>query len=151
MNAYMSLLPKKSLAAIEAITYISLQQAEKAVSSKEISEYMGVSLRYLEQLMQKLVKSGILKGLRGAQGGYVLGRDRRKITIEDIYHATIDREKSESANESDLAEKLISAYHSEILESARQKMQAITLQDLYDSALKLGISVKKKSSSDFII
>jgi DNA-binding IscR family transcriptional regulator len=44
--------------------------------------------------MQKLVRGGLLRGVRGPRGGYVLAKERRRITIADIY-ATLDEEKEE--------------------------------------------------------
>ena len=43
--------------------------------------------RHLEPVLQALVHAGILKGIRGPRGGYQLGRERRRITAEDILRA----------------------------------------------------------------
>lgn len=48
---------------------------------------MGLSDRYLEKAMQELVRAGILKGVRGPRGGYLLARDPSDITVGQIVRA----------------------------------------------------------------
>ena len=55
-----------------------------SVQSKEITLRQGIPQRYLEQVMQHLVRAGILKGVRGPRGGYLLARERRRISAGDI-------------------------------------------------------------------
>ena len=38
-------------------------------------------------MLQALVRDGILKGIRGPHGGYELGRERDRITADDILRA----------------------------------------------------------------
>jgi Rrf2 family protein len=51
---------------------------------KEISSEEGISVKYLERLMSKLKKGGLVKSLRGKDGGYVLARKTEKITAGEI-------------------------------------------------------------------
>jgi Rrf2 family cysteine metabolism transcriptional repressor len=51
---------------------------------KQIAELQSLSEAYLEQLMGELRKAGLVKSVRGAQGGYLLAREPKKITIGDI-------------------------------------------------------------------
>ena len=44
----------------------------------------NISVRYLEQLLPKLKKAGIIKSIRGAQGGYMLDKDPKDISAGDI-------------------------------------------------------------------
>jgi len=54
------------------------------VSLKSIAEREGISEAYLEQLMAILKKNGFVKSIRGAQGGYILERDPKCISVGDI-------------------------------------------------------------------
>jgi Rrf2 family protein len=56
-------------------------------STRSIAESTGISDGYLEQLFIALRKEGIVQGIRGPQGGYVLGRDYDRITVGDILRA----------------------------------------------------------------
>jgi Rrf2 family protein len=63
-----------------------LPQGEYA-STRTIAENTGISEGYLEQLFIALRKAGIVQGIRGPQGGYVLGRGCESITAGDILRA----------------------------------------------------------------
>lgn len=54
------------------------------LSLKIIAENNHLSEQYLEQIFSKLKKSGLVKSVRGAQGGYRLSRDPNEITVGDI-------------------------------------------------------------------
>ena len=72
---------KKLQACIEAIIIIGLSGGSQPVNSKELCRLQGAKERYLESIMQCLVRGNILRSVRGPKGGYVLMRDRRKITL----------------------------------------------------------------------
>ena len=57
------------------------------VSIASISQRQGISERYLEQLMAKLKKAGLVESIRGAGGGYVVHGDTGKISAGDILRA----------------------------------------------------------------
>lgn len=54
------------------------------VSIKDISEREGISVKYLEQVIAILVRSGFLLSLRGNNGGYKLSRKPREYKVGDI-------------------------------------------------------------------
>lgn len=51
---------------------------------KVIAKKQNISDQYLEQLFSALKKAGLVKSVRGAQGGYLLNRDPKDITVGDI-------------------------------------------------------------------
>ena len=53
----------------------------------EISMRQGISLAYLEQLFSKLGRAGLVSGMRGPGGGYLLDRSPASIVIEEIMAA----------------------------------------------------------------
>ncbi|CAM4297443.1 MULTISPECIES: cysteine metabolism transcriptional regulator CymR [Listeria] len=54
------------------------------ISLRSIAEKKGLSEHYLEQLIGPLRNAGIVKSIRGAHGGYILGDEPAKITAGDI-------------------------------------------------------------------
>jgi Rrf2 family protein len=80
----MLVISKKTLFAIEAVLDIACNGGDKPVRSSEISERQGIPNRYLEPVMQELVRAGILNGVRGPRGGYRLGRDSQQIDLAEI-------------------------------------------------------------------
>ena len=72
---------------LRAVLDIALQSGDEAVALSQIAERQGISLNYLEQLIARLKKSGILNSVRGAQGGYKLSRPAESISVGDILRA----------------------------------------------------------------
>lgn len=54
------------------------------VKSKEISERQNIPIKYLEQIINILKKSGFVVSIRGAEGGYRLSRPPEEITLYDV-------------------------------------------------------------------
>lgn len=59
-----------------------------------ISETMGFSRHHVAKVMQKLVKSGLLKSNRGPAGGFTICKPLNEITLLSIYE-TIEGKISE--------------------------------------------------------
>lgn len=51
---------------------------------KEIAKRQEISDKYLEQIIIQLNKSGLVKSVRGSQGGYMLSRSAEEYTVGDI-------------------------------------------------------------------
>jgi Rrf2 family protein len=51
---------------------------------KDVASRQGISERYLEHLFISLKKDGLVKSVRGAHGGFTLGRDPNEIKLIDI-------------------------------------------------------------------
>lgn len=60
---------------------------EMPQSIANIAARQSISDSYLEQLMAKLKKSGLVTSIRGAQGGYVLAKESSQISVGDILRA----------------------------------------------------------------
>ena len=60
---------------------------QEAVSIQSISARQQISDSYLEQLVRKLKKAGLVTSLRGAQGGYRLAKPAEEISVGDVLRA----------------------------------------------------------------
>ncbi len=63
----------------------------RPVSARALAARHKLPPRHLEPVLQALVRDGILKGIRGPHGGYALGRERKRISAEDIVRAAGQR------------------------------------------------------------
>lgn len=72
---------------LRAVIDLAIHNDEEAVALSQIAERQGISMNYLEQLIAKLKKAGIVNGIRGAQGGYKLAANADEISIGDILRA----------------------------------------------------------------
>ena len=71
--------------ALASMIYIA-QNAEKGqhITLISISENLGISKLYLEQVFNLLKKGNLVNSIKGSQGGYRLSRDQKLITVYDI-------------------------------------------------------------------
>lgn len=60
---------------------------EMPQSIANIAARQSISDSYLEQLMAKLRKAGLITSIRGSQGGYVLAKSSEDISVGDILRA----------------------------------------------------------------
>jgi len=77
-------LSKRILFSIEAVLDIARHQGEAPVRSIDITKREGIPARYLEPVLQQLVRQKILVGIRGPAGGYRLARATENIALGDI-------------------------------------------------------------------
>jgi Rrf2 family cysteine metabolism transcriptional repressor len=61
--------------------------AESVVPLAEIAEHDGMPLAYLEHLVARLRKAGLIDSRRGSRGGYLLARPAEAITTAEIIEA----------------------------------------------------------------
>jgi len=59
----------------------------KPIALSDIAARQAISLSYLEQLLAKLRRNGLVKSIRGPGGGYLLSRSSEDIRISDIVKA----------------------------------------------------------------
>lgn len=69
---------------VKAMMDLAVHYGELPTSIKSISERQGISEYYLEQLFAPLRRAKLVKSVRGAQGGYILNKLPKDITILEI-------------------------------------------------------------------
>lgn len=69
---------------VKAMVDLAINQGDVPVSIKSISQRQNISEYYLEQLFAPLRRAEIIKSIRGAQGGYVLNKEAKEITVLEI-------------------------------------------------------------------
>ena len=69
---------------LTAMVDIAINAISENVTIKSISERQDISEGYLEQIFSSLRKAGLVKSIKGSQGGYILGYNPSNITIGDI-------------------------------------------------------------------
>lgn len=72
---------------VRAVFEIARRFGEGPVTIKEIAERQRISLSYLEQILYRLGRAGIVESVRGPGGGVLLTRRPSEITIGDIVRA----------------------------------------------------------------
>lgn len=72
---------------LRALIDLAVYSGEEAVSIQSIAGRQNISDRYLEQLMGKLRRAGLVVSVRGAGGGYRLARPAGEISVGEVLRA----------------------------------------------------------------
>lgn len=83
-------IPPKCRLAIVAMMDLALHQNQGPVPLSAISVRQQVSPSYLDLLFGRLRRAGLVVGMRGPGGGYMLARDAVSISLADIIRAADD-------------------------------------------------------------
>ncbi len=148
-------LTRKMIYALEAVVDVAYNGRMGPVQSRDITSRQEIPQRYLEQVMQQLVRAGILKGVRGPKGGYNLARERRRISVGEIVRvvSNMDRKKNNSAilSRSAMGIKVINPLIEDLNNSIIDKLDSITLQDLCQQAMSEGVATDSAKNFTFSI
>lgn len=69
---------------LRALVDLAVFSSDNHVSLVSIAERQKISLNYLEQVFATLRKAGIVKSIKGAQGGYIIGDKAENIKISFV-------------------------------------------------------------------
>ncbi|MSO92020.1 MAG: Rrf2 family transcriptional regulator [Rhodospirillales bacterium] len=148
-------LSKKTLFAIEAVLDIAFHAGGTPVQSRDITRRQGIPRRYLEQALQRLVRQGILLGVRGPRGGYRLARERRRISVGDIVRVVREMETRENPDETDggseLGRQVVRPLWAELDRDIMKKLDSTTIDELCARSLAAGIASEGRQNLDFAI
>lgn len=74
--------------AIRVMLDIALNSSGKPIPLKDIAARQDITIKYLEQIISILHKSGFVKSVRGNAGGYLLTAEPKDYTLGDILRST---------------------------------------------------------------
>lgn len=74
--------------ALRLMLEIAGEPGETPVSIKEIAKRQDISDKYLEQIVSVLNTAGLVRSIRGPQGGYILRKAPQEITVGMILRLT---------------------------------------------------------------
>ena len=58
------------------------------VAARELAEFERLPADYVEQILLRLRRAGLVESVRGARGGYYLAREPEAITVRDVMTAS---------------------------------------------------------------
>lgn len=126
---------------VKAMVELAIHYGDSPLSIKTISQRQGISEYYLEQLFSPLRKAKLINSIRGAQGGYILGREPKDIKVSDIMYVLegpieiADCIEGVACDNTDCcATRLL---WTKIKSSIDEVMEGITLQDIVDDYNKI--------------
>lgn len=125
--------------AVRTLIDIARCESDDYVSIQDISSRQGISTKYLEAIISRLTKGGILASMRGAQGGYKLKKSPKDVTLKEILNLTGDGTKLATCFERDcpLADSCesISVWRA-LTQNINSFLERTTLQNMLDNDYK---------------
>lgn len=141
-------LTRKLIFALEAVLDIAYNTSDRPMQSSEIAKRQGVPRRYLQHVLQCLVRAEILCGVCGPRGGYRLARGRRRIFFGEIALLISELDGSISLFEkpagSELDQNVLVPVWQDLYQQALLRLGSIIIEDLCVQAREAGA----KSAAD---
>ena len=72
---------------VRVMVDLARRGGDQPVALAEIAEAEGMPLAYLEHLVARLRRAGLIESRRGAHGGYLLAREPAQITMAEVVEA----------------------------------------------------------------
>jgi Rrf2 family iron-sulfur cluster assembly transcriptional regulator len=125
--------------AVMAMVDLARHAGEKPVPLADVAQRQMISLSYLEQLVAKLKKNGLVKSMRGPGGGYVIAMDATQMTIQQIVSAVDTGRESDRAaamsSEGQTARKLTDHLWDRMSEEMQKYLKSVTLADVVQNKI----------------
>lgn len=149
------ILSTKGRYGLKAMFELGLHYGRGPVPLKVIAEKQRIPENYLEQLIAILRKAGLVRSVRGAQGGYMLMKQPEHISVADVLltlegplapsECVLDSENSSCDN----AERCITrTVWEKILNSIHDVIDTMTLQDMINDHAKINNITLEKLQED---
>jgi Rrf2 family protein len=127
----------KTRYAMEAMVDMAMHAGGSPVALKDIARRQEISPNYLEQIFMQLRAAGFVRSLRGAGGGFVLGRRPSDISMAEIaavFEGPIDLIEcaSDTGRCSRSASCAVRRVWVEAGECMKKALDSVTLQEVAD-------------------
>ncbi|MDH4229144.1 MAG: Rrf2 family transcriptional regulator [Nitrospirota bacterium] len=132
----------RSQYALEALLALAEAPEGEPVQVRSIADGQGIPVRFLEQIMAALKKTGLVRSVRGARGGYMLATEPGLIRVGQVLQAVEgpfqeEWEKSAHGDQAPAASRAVHALWQEAQDAVRNLFECITLRDLVERKRKL--------------
>ena len=133
---------KKSRYGVAALIDLAANSKNGHVALGNIAERNGLSPQSLEQVFASLRRAGIVKSVKGSQGGYLLNHPSSKITVASIVQALegtyyLDDEEVKEGSAARIAETIQKDIVEKVNGGLDQILQNLTLADLEEDFQEL--------------
>ncbi len=146
----------RALTAISVLLDVAFHagRGTAVVGGAEVAERLGAARRGIEPVFQALSRAGLLDSVRGPRGGYRLGRRARDIRLSEAVAAVADGgEPGDPGGDlhGPLHTRVVAPLWEELDAALRERMEALTLDDLLRRAGAVGLSPPAAEPVNFAI
>ena len=136
-------LSKKSRYGITALIDLAVYARNQCVQLSSIAERNKISVKYLEQIFSGLRRAGLVKSIKGPQGGYLLAKSPESITVADVIYALDgsylledERRVVSGADEKGISTAIQKLLIEQMNDQTDKLLKQLTLKTLVDSSLE---------------
>jgi len=136
-------LSKKSRYGITALIDLAVYARNQCVQLSSIAERNKISVKYLEQIFSGLRRAGLVKSIKGPQGGYLLAKSPESITVADVIYTLdgsylLEDERSvvSGADEKGISTAIQKLLIEQMNDQTDKLLKQLTLKTLVDSSLE---------------
>ena len=130
-------LSSRSRYGIRALIDLAVNARESCIQLGDIAVRNDISVKYLEQIFMTLRKGGMIRSVKGPQGGYLLAKKPQDIFISDVIRLLDGEyllENEESENRENLTSKVIQEKMIEPMNRwMKNFLKNLTLQNLTEA------------------
>lgn len=134
---------------VKALLDLSLQPGFRPTSVKAIAQRQDLPAPYLEKLLIEMRRAGLVKSVRGVQGGYQLAREPAQISLGQILEAvgeTIDPLPRHTPDAQQAEDWVTFTLWNRLHQKLKEALYSITLADLYYDARSRQAAVGEETS-----
>ncbi|MBF2016030.1 MAG: Rrf2 family transcriptional regulator [Richelia sp. RM2_1_2] len=134
---------------VKALLDLSLQQNYGPFSTRVIATRQNIPAPYLEKLLIEMRRAGLVKSIRGKDGGYQLAREPLKISLGEILEAvgeTIEPLPHHTAYPQASVDWVTFSLWYRLSQKLKESLYSITLADLYYDARSWQASLGEEAS-----
>ena len=136
----MNRLPIKVTYGIMATIELACHDRSVPLQAKTIASRQGIPSRFIEQILQVLKQAGIVRSLRGAQGGYTLAQDPSQISLAELVNSMNGVEATSSTvngpagslENRQVTNTILSTIWGQVQEAEQSVLRVISLQTLVE-------------------
>ncbi|MEA5595130.1 Rrf2 family transcriptional regulator [Rivularia sp. UHCC 0363] len=134
---------------VKALVDLSLQQNYGPFSTRVIAGRQNIPAPYLEKLLIEMRRAGLVKSIRGKDGGYQLAREPLLISLGEILEAvgeTIEPLPHHNASPQASVDWVTFSLWHRLSQKLKESLYSITLADLYYDARSWQASLGEEAS-----
>jgi len=122
---------------VKALLDLTLQPGYGPASVKAIAQRQDLPAPYLEKLLMELRRAGLVRSLRGVQGGYQLAHPPSQISLGQILAAvgeSVEPLPKHDRDDSQAEDWVTFALWNRLHQKLKEALYSISLEDLYYDA-----------------
>ena len=131
-------LSKKSRYGITALIDLAVYAKDQCVQLSSIAERNNISVKYLEQIFSSLRKAGLVRSVKGPQGGYLLAKRPESVihALDGSYLLEDERSVVSGTDEKGISTAIQKLLIDQMNDQTDRLLKQLTLRNLVDSSME---------------